>query len=1477
MNLVSDGAYSRISIRFFTRLVACTVASLFTMFGHVGVTQAHTVTVGFVSDGMSTLTVWYGGYHGGAGPEGDVTITSTVGPPFTQTLPVNLTTTTLPPGMTNNITATSCSGGSLSTPTIWQGVTFTGLPSGTYNVQLTGSFTINWQPCDASISSPASTFVFDTVAPVVTVSPNIIVNSDAGQSYATVTYPAATATDDIAVTSGPTLTTGLASGGQFPIGVTTVTYEASDALGNTGSASFTVTVIDNEAPALTVPANISVNTDPGQPTAVVTFTPTAADNSGVAPTIVSSPASGSAFPVGVTTVNVTATDSAGNSTAGSFTVTVSDNEPPVVTVPADITVGTDASQNYATVSYPTSAADNVGVTSGPNLIAGLASGSQFPLGTTTVTYEALDAAGNMGTASFTVTVQDNEDPVVTVPANIAVNNDAGQNGAVVTYAAASATDNVGVTSGPTLTAGLASGSLFPIGVTTVSYEALDAAGNTGAASFIVTVTDIVPPTLTVPADITVNVDSGQPTAVVSFTPTATDNSGVAPTIVSAPPSGSAFPIGMTTVTVTATDASGNPTVNTFVVTVIDNEPPALTVPADITVNVGPGQSTAMVNFTPTATDNSGVAPTIVSAPPSGSAFPIGMTTVTVTATDADGNQTVDTFTVTVLDAEPPVLTVPADITVSTDPGQPTAVVNFTPTATDNSGVAPTIVSAPPSGSAFPIGMTTVTVTATDADGNQTMDTFVVTVLDAEPPALTVPADITVNADPGQPTAVVNFTPTATDNSGVAPTIVSAPPSGSAFPIGMTTVMVTATDADGNQTVDTFTVTVLDAEPPVLTVPADITVSTDPGQPTAVVNFTPTATDNSGVAPTIVSAPPSGSAFPIGMTTVTVTATDADGNQTVDTFVVTVEDNEPPAFAATPDIPVSIDYGQTGAVVSFAPPVATDNAPGVTVAQIAGPAPGSVFPVGTTVITYEATDAAGNTVQTSFNVIVTVIPPGQVEFVVNGPDGTFGFASAEPEFTFSINVSGGTGSSGAILIRPGTYAYTFTVPAGFGIAAAGCTSPSGQIDSVAQSGTVTLASGQNYVCTINSVDSQADTTAVIQSFMQTRGQLILSHQPEERRRIERLKGRYSALGGVSAFGLAVPGSNKLPASVAISKEQVSVSYSLRRQNAEQNAAVQMPTRSEEISSSTERAFGAPGSGLASPGMTEDIASGGHQNSAKAAFPQEKTSGLASPVGGIEADPMEHRFDLWFEGHMARFENATGDGRFGILHAGADYLAARNLLIGMGLQVDFTSQEENAGQASIDGIGWMVGPYLTARLKPQLYLDARVAWGQSNNDISPFGTYTDSFETTRWLATAALYGDYDINQVNIRPELRVNYFTEESESYVDSLNVAIPEVEFSLGEIEFGPRFTWTTELGDGVVAEPFVEFEGIWTFASDGSFSDGSSTIIDRPEGLRGRIRSGVILPDIRGGYMEISGMLDGIGEPDYEVWSARAKLVVPFR
>ena len=174
-----------------------------------------------------------------------------------------------------------------------------------------------------------------------------------------------------------------------------------------------------------------------------------------------------------------------------------------------------------------------------------------------------------------------------------------------------------------------------------------------------------------------------------------------------------------------------------------------------------------------------------------------------------------TFTVTVQDKQLPTITCPANQVQCNDNNQCGAVVNYPPPTPSDNCPGATAVCSPAAGSFFPKGTTTVSCTATDASGNQSSPcTFNVTVNDCQAPTITCQQDINGAGAASCPIAAsvaVNFTVTASDNCpGV--TVVckdqngSVVTSGQPFPVGTTTVTCTATDTSGNTATCSFTVT-----------------------------------------------------------------------------------------------------------------------------------------------------------------------------------------------------------------------------------------------------------------------------------------------------------------------------------------------------------------------------------------------------------------------------------------------------------------------------------------------------------------------------------------------------------------------------------------------------------------------------------------------------------------------------------------------
>jgi hypothetical protein len=225
--------------------------------------------------------------------------------------------------------------------------------------------------------------------------------------------------------------------------------------------------------------DVTANAAADATSAIVTYDPAATDNVGVT-SVVCTPPSGSLFPVGSTQVRCTASDAAGNTATTTFNVIVKDVTPPVVVKPSDITAEATAATG-ATVTFPLPAAtDAVGVTS---VTCSPASGSTFAIGSTAVLCRASDAAGNLGTTSFSVLVRDTIAPLIGATTNVttATTNPAGT---AASYTMPTVSDAVGVTS---FVCSPSSGSVFPIGTTTIACTARDAALNTSTKSFTVTV------------------------------------------------------------------------------------------------------------------------------------------------------------------------------------------------------------------------------------------------------------------------------------------------------------------------------------------------------------------------------------------------------------------------------------------------------------------------------------------------------------------------------------------------------------------------------------------------------------------------------------------------------------------------------------------------------------------------------------------------------------------------------------------------------------------------------------------------------------------------------------------------------------------------------------------------------------------------------------------------------------------------------
>ncbi|MAZ72967.1 MAG: hypothetical protein CMC70_07445 [Flavobacteriaceae bacterium] len=260
---------------------------------------------------------------------------------------------------------------------------------------------------------------------------------------------------------------------------------------------------------------------------------------------------------------------------------------------------------------------------------------------------------------------------------------------------------------------------------------------------------------------------------------------------------------------------------------------------------------------------------------------------------------------------PPEITCPANVTISTDPGTCEASYSFIPpTATDPEGGTVTVVQTmgPPSPGPFPLGTTIIEFTATnDTAPNETATCqYTVTVEDNEAPTVSCPGDQNESFNANCSFILPDYTglASATDSCDPNPTITQTPAPGSTI-TGTTTITITATDAGTNSDSCNFDVILTDTTAPALSCPVNQNESVGPNCMFTIPDYTnlATATDNCGTV-TLTQTPAPGTIVAIGTTAITLEATDGT-NSTSCNFNVIVEDTTPPVTSCL-NITIELD-------------------------------------------------------------------------------------------------------------------------------------------------------------------------------------------------------------------------------------------------------------------------------------------------------------------------------------------------------------------------------------------------------------------------------------------------------------------------------------------------------------------------------------------------------------------------------------------
>lgn len=844
---------------------------------------------------------------------------------------------------------------------------------------------------DAAMNARSCTFlvtVQDNDAPVLICPPNQTVGLTVNCTDTLLDYTLQTTTTDNC-TMSPTLMQSPAPGTVFSgVGSAFVTITSEDAFANSNTCTFEVMREDTTRPTLNCPVNQNFVVDANCGATLPDYLPQAGitDNCTANPTNTQTPPAGSTFTGIGTPITVTlmTSDASSNSNTCSFVATLADQTAPTVTCPPNQTLVTDASCSVSIPDYlgQASVADNCD--SNPSLVQSPVIGSTATGANSvvTVTITGTDASSNQDDCSFSVTLADNTPPVIGCPVDQTLTADTVCAASLPDFTAlASTSDNCDVS--PLVTQAPMPGTVLTGSNTTqaVVLTIADVSGNVDSCSFQTTVLDQTPPVLDCPPSQNLSVDANCEALIPVLTPTVTDNCDGNPLIVQSPLSGTVLSGAGTTqgVTFSATDVDNNNSTCTLTLTLVDQSAPVITCPANQTLVVDSVCEAVIPDYVAqtSASDNCTALPTISQAPLGDTIQAPAVVTITMMAGDASSNTSTCTFTVTAQDTTRPQLACPTNPVLPLGANCTAVFPDYrTQTVTsDNCTTTPIVVQNPPPGSTpTSPGLQTVSISVTDAFNNVDSCVFNVAIQDTTAPSINCPNPLTLILDNNCQTTMTDYLPSisVSDNCNSNPTVTQVPaPNSTVFGGGTLPVKFTVDDGNGNLDSCTIIVTIFDLVAPQITCPPGTTLVADANCSGIIPDFTTGATvvDNCSNQIAINQIPVAGTTIAGGGSTASVvlSAIDSTGNQDTCSVSVLLLDVTAPVLTGCPSnitiTPTTLDCNPA---VQWTPPLATD-ACGATLSGTSQP--GDNFPIGTTGVSYTATDSSGNTDFCAFTVTV----------------------------------------------------------------------------------------------------------------------------------------------------------------------------------------------------------------------------------------------------------------------------------------------------------------------------------------------------------------------------------------------------------------------------------------------------------------------------------------------------------------------------
>jgi outer membrane autotransporter protein len=250
--------------------------------------------------------------------------------------------------------------------------------------------------------------------------------------------------------------------------------------------------------------------------------------------------------------------------------------------------------------------------------------------------------------------------------------------------------------------------------------------------------------------------------------------------------------------------------------------------------------------------------------------------------------------------------------------------------------------------------------------------------------------------------------------------------------------------------------------------------------------------------------------------------------------------------------------------------------------------------------------------------------------------------------------------------------------------------------------------------------------------------------------------------------------------------------------------------------------------------------------------------------------QQNWDVWAEFHGSASDNNSIDNDLFAAYFGGHFRISDDVLIGLMTQVDRATSSNATTGGSTKGTGFMFGPYVVAKLPDHpIYFEGRALWGKTYNDISPIGTYTDRATTSRMMLRAKVSGDIRMdNDVIIRPEGYLSYFSDKRATYTDSNGTVIPGQTVALGEARLGPTIYKEITTDNGNLLQPRVGATAVANFAQQNA-TIGSG-------GIRARLDSGLNVQTTDGFIFDISAYYDGLFNSGYSAFGGQASLGKSF-